>query len=1260
MMVTAMRLFLVTSLTLLTAFAASSQTTTTGWQLVWSDEFNGAAGTPPDPTKWNYDLGGGGWGNGEAETYTSSTNNAFQDGNGNLVISAIRDSSGNYTSARLQTGSPGASTHTADLSWTYGLIEARIKLPPASHGVWPAFWMLGENIGTIGWPWCGEVDIMENFGTYGSVNDASINNGTAHGPLTPVGSGNYSDYSAGGRYTLPLGETVSDDYHIYAIQWSQDSLAFYVDGALYYTATPSVVPSGEWVFNDNPSFILLNLAIGGPTTFLGTPSASLPFANQDMLVDYVRVYQPVTVSATTPVINPSGIINAASFLGDIAPGSLASLFGSNLADNTYQGSQVLDSNNHFLTSVAGVGVSVNGVNAPLTFVSPGQINFQVPWETAPSTAVNVQVTRGSAQSNVETVTMTNTSSPSMFLNNLSTGVAWVTGTVAEGCPTTQCTMQAGNTYQLWANGLGPKILPEQDGVGDGATNINDLSVLGGVGNCQLTIGGVAATVTYCGAAPGLIIDQLNFTYPAGIPSGAPVEAVLQVYNPTGRVLTLATGRFWLPAPTPPTAAQQAGQMLAQMTQAQKLQLVAGALGPVTNIFNPSNGAGGYIPGIPELGIPALYFVDGSLGVADGKAPSTVLPSSIASAATWDTNLAYQFGTVIGAETNAWGMNVNLGGNTNMIGREPRDGRTFETKGEDPILAGKIAAQHVSAVQSQHVIGGVKHYAFNDQETGRTESNVIIDDRGGRESDLLAFEIGVKDGGVQSVMCSYNLLNGTWACEDPYLLTQVLKTDWGFTGFVMSDWWALPAAGPASQTVTAANAGLDQEQPDNEFFNATAFEAAVATGQVPQSRVDDMATRILHAMYQVGIFNQPAAVTALSPAMVAADEAIAQKVEEQGAVLLKNANGQLPLNAASLSSIAVIGSHANIGVISGGGSAQVYPTEGVALYEGYPAVPGWSQVIWIPSPPVQYIRAAAPNATVLYNDGTNAAAAASLAASASVAIVFVSQWTSEGMDMPSLNFTDVIHSTPINQDALVAAVAAANPHTIVVMENGGAQVMPWLGSVNAVLESWFPGIRGGQAIANILFGSVNPSGKLPITFPASVSQLPRPVIPGSNSASTPFTENYSEGLLVGYKWYDSQGYTPEFPFGFGLSYTTFQLSNVGLENNLTASNPNIQVTFNLKNTGTVTGAEVAQVYLALPAGTNEPPKRLVGWQKVSLTPGQQQSVTVEVDENDSSHPLSYWDTTSGSWLTAPGTYTVYLGNSSAQSSLQVAGTFQIGS
>ncbi len=1246
-----MRLLLVTTLTLLTAFAAASQTTT-GWQLVWSDEFNGAAGTPPNPNNWNYDIGGG-WGNGEIETYTNSSANVFQDGNGNLVIRAIRNN-GSYTSARLQTGSSGASG-TANLSWTYGLVEARIKLPTPSQGVWPAFWMLGENIGTVSWPECGEVDIMENFGIYGNVNDTSIENGTIHGPANSSASA--PDYNGGAGIgtstTLPWGETVSDDYHIYAVQWSENSIQFLVDGVVYETRTPASLPSGApWVFNNN-FFILLNLAIGGPSTFLGTPDPNAPFPNQDMLVDYVRVYQPATVTATTPVITPAGVINAASWTGDIAPGSLATLYGKNLADGTYQGSQVQDSNGNFLTSVDNVTVSVNNVNAPLIYVSPTQINFQVPWETLPGTAVNVQVARGGVTSNVENITIASTASPSMFLNNYTTGVAWITGgTASEGCNASQCTVQANNYYTLWANGLGPKSPAEQDGVV--STPLGPVWVVGGAASCQLTVGGIAAQVTYCGAGPGEIIDQLNFVYPAGIPSGPLVEAVLTING--------ATGRFLLPAPA--STAQLATQMLAQMTQAEKLQLVTGALGPVATWVKPPNGAGGYIPGIPGLGIPALYFVDGSLGVADSNAPSTVLPSSIASAATWDLNLAYQFGTVIGAEVNAWGMNVNLGGNTNMIGREPRDGRTFETKGEDPILAGKIAAQHVSAVQAQHVIACVKHYAFNDEETGRTESNVLIDDRSGRESDLLAFEIGVKDGGVQSVMCSYNLLNGTWACEDPYLLTTVLKTGWGFTGFVMSDWWALPAGGPASTTWTAANAGLDQEQPDDAFFSASALEAAVAAGEIPQSRVDDMATRVLHAMYQVGVFNQPAAVTALDPTMVANDEAIAQTVEEQGAVLLQNTNGQLPLNAATVGSIAVIGSHADVGVLTGGGSAQVYPTEGVVQFPvpySDPAVPGWSPVVWIPSSPLNAIQAAAPNATVKFNPGNDPGSAASAAAQSNVAIVFVSQWTSEGMDMPSLNFTDVIDPTPIIQDEIVEAVAAANPHTIVVMENGGAQVMPWLNKVNAVLESWFPGIRGGQAIANILFGSVNPSGKLPITFPASVSQLPRPNIPGSNSATTPFTTDYTiEGLNVGYKWYDVNNYTPEFPFGFGLSYTTFQFSNVALKNNLSASNPNIQVTFNLTNTGAMAGAEVAQVYLALPASTNEPPKRLVGWQKVPLTPGQQQSVTVEVDKNDSSHPLSYWDTTSGSWLVAPGTYTVYLGNSEAQSSLQVAGTFTIGS
>jgi beta-glucosidase len=686
-----------------------------------------------------------------------------------------------------------------------------------------------------------------------------------------------------------------------------------------------------------------------------------------------------------------------------------------------------------------------------------------------------------------------------------------------------------------------------------------------------------------------------------------------------------------------------------MTQAQKLQMVAGGVASDPNLnYAFPRGAAGWIPGIPQLSIPALYFADGSVGVGNAVGPSTALPSSIASAAGWDTQAAVQYGAVIGTELNDYGINVNLGGNTNLIGRDPRDGRTFETKGEDPILAGKIAAAHLEGVQAQHIIGDLKHFAYNDQETGRTTANVIIDERGGRESDLLAFEIAVKDSNVQSVMCSYNLTGGTYNCENPHLLTQVLKNDWGFSGFVMSDWLGTHSA------INAANAGLDQEQPDQQYFSSLA--QAIQNGQVPQSRLDNMVHRILRAMFQVGLFDNS---QTLQPIPAAADAAIAQQVEENGAVLLKDSNAQLPLSPA-VQSIAVIGSHADVGVLSGGGSAQVQPVGGVALASVYPCPPCWSPVVWDPSSPLMAIQAMAPAAKVQFADGSNASAAASLAASSQVAIVFVSQWESEGMDLPSLNLSDLTDATPIDQDALVAAVAAENPHTIVVIESGGPIVMPWLAQVSAVLEAWYPGQSGGPAIADLLFGKANPSGKLPITFPAGVSQLPRPTIPTPLDSTTPFDVNCFEGFNVGYKWYDAQGLTPLFPFGFGLSYTTFSITNPSLVNNLSSTNnPNLQVTFTVTNTGAVSGAEVAQVYLGLPASSGEPPHRLVGWQKVTLAPSASQNATVEIDENDSSHPLSYWNETSGSWTVAPGQYTVYLGDSSSSAALSAVGSFTVG-
>jgi beta-glucosidase len=726
----------------------------------------------------------------------------------------------------------------------------------------------------------------------------------------------------------------------------------------------------------------------------------------------------------------------------------------------------------------------------------------------------------------------------------------------------------------------------------------------------------------------------------------PLSMGLTACGGSGSSSTTTTTTTTTTTPTTPDA--RADATLAQMTQAQKLELVQG--GVTTNNtwgYTVPLGAAGWEPAIQSPTIPALYLADGSVGVGNAVGPATALPSSLASAASWDLSEAAKYGTIIGSELSDYGINVNLGGNVNLIGREPRDGRTFETKGEDPILAGKITAAHLKAIQAEHVIAGIKHFAFNDQESGRNTANVLIDDRSGRESDLLAFEIGVKDSNVQSVMCSYNLTNSQYDCENSHLLNDVLKTGWGFPGFVMSDWWA------THSTATAANNGLDQEQPNQQYFST--LGQAITSGAVPQSRLDDMVHRILRAMYEVGIFDNPQKIQAI-PA--AADASVAQEIEEQGAVLLKNAGSQLPLSS-SVQSIAIIGSHADSYVLSGGGSAQVQPIGG-GLTGPQPCPPCWATVTWDPSSPLNAIQAKAPSAKVQFADGSDAATAASLAASSQVAIVFVSQWASEGMDESSLSLTDLTSATPIDQDALVEAVAAANPKTIVVVESGGPILMPWLSQVSAVLEAWYPGQSGGPAIADLLFGVANPSGKLPITFPASEAQLPRPAIPQPPDDVTPFNVDYTiEGYNVGYKWYDVNGFTPLFPFGYGLSYTTFSITNAAIVNNLSsATNPNFQVTFNLANTGAVAGAEVAQVYLGLPASINEPPKRLVGWQKVLLSAGASQAVTIEVDQNDSSHPMSYWDTGTSSWTVASGTYTVYLGNTSNTASLSAVGTLTV--
>jgi len=681
-----------------------------------------------------------------------------------------------------------------------------------------------------------------------------------------------------------------------------------------------------------------------------------------------------------------------------------------------------------------------------------------------------------------------------------------------------------------------------------------------------------------------------------------------------------------------TPDQRADLVMAQMTLDEKIALVHGT-GGFAQSGARSNGGAGVVEGIPRLGLPDLQLADSAVGVraaAERGRYATLLPSTIAEAATWDPKLAWAYGDVIGRELRDQQYNTSLGGGVDIT-REPRNGRNFEYQGEDPILAGTMLAQFVTGLQSNHVIGDVKHYAFNDQETGRNIGNVVIGNRAAREADLLAFEIAVEQGHPGMVMCSYNKLNGDYACENSYLLTDVLKKAWGFQGFVMSDW------GGTHSTAKAALAGLDNEEPGGNFFGA-ALKKAVDSGDVPLARLNDMVHRIVRTEFAMGIVDDPPKGRVVDP-FRGADTA--QEIAEKSIVLLKNAGNQLPLNAATVKSIALIGSHADTSMLSGGGSAQVDPPGGGASRFGGPAV-------WFPTSPLKAIRAKAPKAKVEYNDGTDLAAAAALAKASEVAIVFVNQPTSEGRDLRSLTLPD-------DQDKLVTAVAAANPHTVVVLETGAAATMPWIGQVSAAIEAWYPGIRGHVALANILFGDVNPTGKLSVTFPKSDEDLPHPQIAGMAPPPPPtdtagagrgggrgrmaaFDIDYTEGLEVGYKWFDAEKKEPLFAFGYGLSYTTYAYS--GLKAGIDS------VTFTVRNTGKRAGEEIAEVYAGLPASAQEPPKRLVAWDRIPLAPGQSKTVTLPIDPKF----LSIFDEQKEGWELLPGEYQFFVGGSSRSTPL----------
>ncbi|HEU4982599.1 MAG TPA: glycoside hydrolase family 3 C-terminal domain-containing protein [Acidobacteriaceae bacterium] len=703
--------------------------------------------------------------------------------------------------------------------------------------------------------------------------------------------------------------------------------------------------------------------------------------------------------------------------------------------------------------------------------------------------------------------------------------------------------------------------------------------------------------------------------------------------------------------------QRADMVQKQLTLDEKIQLVHGtgwgALRPGAPIPPGNNWSAGFVPGIPRLGIPPINQQDSAVGVRLAALMgrySTLLPSTLGAASSWNPEAAQLYGEVIGRELRAQGYNMSIGGGMDIT-REPRNGRNFEYAGEDPLLAGTMTGNLEKGVKSQHIMDDLKHYALNDQETGRTVLSANISKRAARESDLLAFEIAIGIAKPSGVMCSYNRVNGFYACENDWLLNQVLKKDFHFKGWVVSDW------GATHSTVKAALAGLDQEMPGDDGYFSEALKKAVQEGKVPMSRLDDMDHRILRSMFAAGVIDYPVEPrSVVNPFEGRRD---AQHIAEQSIVLLKNENNILPLDAASVHSIALIGSHADVGVLSGAGSAQVDAPGGNAV-NPHSGSARWQEVVYFPSSPLRYIRKHAPNAKVEFNPGTDNASAAAFAKSADVAIVFVNQPMSEGMDRPTL-------ALPDNQDALVSAVAAANPHTIVVLETGGPVSMPWANQVQGIVEAWYPGIGGAQALANLLFGTVNFTAKLPVTFAKSDADLPHPEVPGINLKpinhtvtyvrnGKKVTRNFKElpffdvdyntaGAAVGYKWYEEKNIQPLFPFGFGLSYTTYQYSDLKVDPQGRTA------TLTIQNTGQRAGAEIAQVYAELPSAAGERYKRLVAFDRINLAPGESKTVTLDLNPLC----LSIYNVQKDAMEEIPGEYKILAGPSSADTPLTASFT-----
>ncbi|HVX68135.1 MAG TPA: glycoside hydrolase family 3 C-terminal domain-containing protein [Mycobacteriales bacterium] len=700
-----------------------------------------------------------------------------------------------------------------------------------------------------------------------------------------------------------------------------------------------------------------------------------------------------------------------------------------------------------------------------------------------------------------------------------------------------------------------------------------------------------------------------------------VSAVASARTPTSR----CGSHPWCDTElTPP---KRAHLLLAAMSQSEKVSVLTGS--PVK-----------------RLGLPELTATDGALGpggLGSGSDKASAMPAGIALAAGFDEKAAYTYGKTVGAGVRHRGFDADYGPTINIM-RTPLGGRTFEGFGEDPYLAARMAVGWVKGLQSEGVMADPKHFAANNQEGqiglspatgaigGRFLVNAAIGERALHEIYLRAFQAAVEQGHAASVMCSYNEVNGVYACADELLLTSILRRDWGFKGFVFSD------AGACHEPNRDLAAGMNIDILGTCYTPAE-VDAELAAGLITQKTLDTNVFQTLRALFRFGFFDHPAWPRNIELDNVRADAAVADRTAQRGAVLLRN-RGVLPLRPQPDKAIAVIGPAANQYIL-GAGSSQVKP--------------------WFTTTALRGIerRAARAGDTVTYASGRNRAAAVALARKSDIVIVVAADSESEGVDKPCLSLRAICsggQATPPNplatqlafgnQDSLIRDVAAVNQRTVVVLETGAPVLTPWRNDVAAVLEAWYPGEDGGTAIARILYGDVDPGGRLPATFPRNTSQLPTAgssaQYPGVLSTRQPahLTARYSEGVMVGYRWYDRHHLKPAYPFGFGLSYTTFRFTHFS-----PVGPRRVRVT--VTNTGDRAGWAVPQVYVGLESRRHrpEPPQQLAGFAKVHLSPGQSRRVTIPLDPR----AFQYWDVRTHRFREAPlGCQTITVGTSSRDS------------